>query len=106
MLVFSVDRNQNFISFIMTQQKTHFYFHFHLYFRDVTSYVCQQYQQGQDKTKGWTQKSTFISMWNGPLQVDRVIEEKWGDLQTTTRENSFVCHNLPPNVPKLAEKFY
>ena len=80
----------------------HFYFHFHLYIRDVTAGNISKVKIKQRVEP----KSTFISTWNGPLQVDCVIEKKWGIYKQRRGKNSIICHNLPLNVPKLAENFY
>ena len=66
------------VSFIMTEGKKtrfHFNFHFHLYIRDVTASNISKVKIKQRVEP----KSAFISTWNGPLQVDRVIEKKWGN---------------------------
>ena len=66
------------MSFIMTEGKKtrfHFNFHFHLYIKDVTASNISKVKIKQRIEP----KSTFISTWNGPLQVDRVIEKKWGN---------------------------
>ena len=66
------------MSFIMTEGKKtrfHFNFHFHLYIRDVTACNISKVKIKQRVEP----KSAFISTWNGPLQVDRVIEKKWGN---------------------------
>ena len=66
------------MSFIMTEGKKtrfHFNFHFHLYIRDVTASNISKVKIKQRMEP----KSAFISTWNGPLQVDRVIEKKWGN---------------------------
>ena len=66
------------VSFIMTEGKKtrfHFNFHFHLYIRDVTACNISKVKIKQRVEP----KSAFISTWNGPLQVDRVIEKKWGN---------------------------
>ena len=86
------------------KEKTHFhfYFHFHLYIRDVTAGNISKVKIKQRVEP----KSTFISTWNGPLQVDCVIEKKWGIYKQRRGKNSIICHNLPLNVPKLAENFY
>ena len=66
------------VSFIMTEGKKtrfHFNFHFYLYIRDVTASNISKVKIKQRVEP----KSTFISTWNGPLQVDRVIEKKWGN---------------------------
>ena len=62
------------MSFIMTEGKKtrfHFNFHFHFYIRDVTASNISKVKIKQRVEP----KSTFISTWNGPLQVDRVIEK-------------------------------
>ena len=66
------------MSFIMTEGKKtrfHFIFHFHLYIGDVTASNISKVKIKQRVEP----KSAFISTWNGPLQVDRVIEKKWGN---------------------------
>ena len=66
------------VSFIMTEGKKtrfHFNFHFHLYIGDVTASNISKVKIKQRVEP----KSAFISTWNGPLQVDRVIEKKWGN---------------------------
>ena len=66
------------VSFIMTEGKKtrfHFNFHFHLYIKDVTASNISKVKIKQRVEP----KSAFISTWNGPLQVDRVIEKKWGN---------------------------
>ena len=66
------------MSFIMTEGKKtrfHFNFHFHFYIRDVTARNISKVKIKQRVEP----KSAFISTWNGPLQVDRVIEKKWGN---------------------------
>ena len=66
------------MSFIITEGKKtrfHFNFHFHLYIKDVTASNISKVKIKQRVEP----KSTFISTWNGPLQVDRVIEKKWGN---------------------------
>ena len=62
------------VSFIMTEGKKtrfHFNFHFYLYIRDVTASNISKVKIKQRVEP----KSAFISTWNGPLQVDRVIEK-------------------------------
>ena len=62
------------MSFIMTEGKKtrfHFNFHFHFYIRDVTASNISKVKIKQRVEP----KSAFISTWNGPLQVDRVIEK-------------------------------
>ena len=66
------------MSFIMTEGKKtrfHFNFHFHLYIKDVTASNISKVKIKQRVEP----KSTFISTWKGPLQVDRVIEKKLGN---------------------------
>ena len=66
------------MSFIMTEGKKtrfHFNFHFHFYIRDVTASNISKVKIKQRVEP----KSAFISTWNGPLQVDRVIEKKLGN---------------------------
>ena len=66
------------MSFIMTEGKKtrfHFNFHFHLYIKDVTASNISKVKIKQRVEP----KSAFISTWNSPLQVDRVIEKKWGN---------------------------
>ena len=74
------------MSFIMTEGKKtrfHFNFHFHLYIGDVTASNISKVKIKQRVEP----KSAFISTWNGPLQVDRVIEKKWGNHKQRRQKN-------------------
>ena len=87
------------MSFIMTEGKKtrfHFNFHFHLYIKDVTASNISKVKIKQRVEP----KSTFISTWNGPLQVDRVIEKKWGNhkqRQEKTKLYAIIYHLMSQN---------